>query len=457
MERTLARQAPQQVGREVTLKGWVDSRRDHGKLIFIDLRDRTGSIQLVCGQEAKNLRDEFVIEVIGTVQKRKEGSENSDLETGKVEIKVSGITVLAESKTPPLPLKTDGRDIEENVRLKYRYLDLRRPRMTKNIRLRSEFVRRIREFLHERDFVEIETPLLSKSTPEGARDFLVPCRLQPGKFYALPQSPQQYKQMLMVAGFERYFQLARCLRDEDLRADRSFEFTQLDLEMSFVSQEDILALTEELLTTVIEDMGFSLKEKPFPRFTYEEAIKQFGDDKFDLRTSEEKEAGVLAFAWVTGFPLFEKTKDKEITSSHHPFTAPVDEDIPLLDTDPMKVRSWQHDLVCNGYEVAGGSIRITDPAIQEKIFEILGHSSEEIKTKFGHLLTAFEYGVPPHGGIAPGIDRLMACLMGESSLKEVTAFPQTSSGRTSVMDAPCEVGEEQLRELGIVVKVPPNT
>lgn len=451
MPRTLAIQTSELIGQKVTLKGWVDSRRDHGQLIFIDLRDRSGLVQLVCGQSAKDLRDEFVLEVEGVVQDRREGSTNPDLATGKVEIKVDKIKVLAESDTPPIPIHSEGLDIEENARLKYRYLDLRRPRLTKNIRLRSEFVQRIREFLHAREFVEIETPLLSKSTPEGARDFLVPSRLQPGKFYALPQSPQQYKQLLMVAGFERYFQIARCLRDEDLRADRGFEFTQLDLEMSFVTQEDILNLAEELFTTVIEEMGFTLKQKPFPRVTYDEAMEKYGDDKFDLRTPEEKEKGILAFAWVTGFPLFEKTADKEISPSHHPFTAPVEADIPLLDTDPMKVHSWQHDLVCNGYEVAGGSVRITDPVIQKKVFEILGHTSEEIEAKFGHLLAAFKYGVPPHGGIAPGIDRMMTCLTGENSLREVIAFPQTSSGRTAVMDAPGEVDEEQLKELGIKV------
>jgi len=374
---------------------------------------------------------------------------NPKILTGKVEVEAEKVKVLAKAKELPFPISGDGYDINELIRFNYRYLDLRRQRLLNNLRLRDKVITHIRNYLHSKDFVEVETPFLSKSTPEGARDFLVPSRLQPGKFYALPQSPQQYKQLLMVAGLERYFQIVRCFRDEDPRADRAYgEFTQLDLEMSFTSQEEILSLTEELMIGLTEKVvGKKVLQKPFPKFTYNEAIKKFGDDKFDLR--KDKDPEVLAFAWVLDFPLFEKTASREITSSHHPFTAPKDEDIPLLNKNPMKVRSWQHDLVCNGYEVGGGSIRITDPEIQKKVFEILGHSKKEIETKFGHLLKAFSYGVPPHGGIAPGIDRLMTVFCNEPNLREVIAFPMSSGGSTAVMDAPSLVSQDQLKELGI--------
>ena len=463
-KRTLAVETIEKVGEKVTLFGWVNSRRDHGGVVFLDLRDREGIVQVVCSPEqAEGIKDEYVLKVKGEVKARPEAMVNSNLKTGTVEVKAEKIEVLAESKTPPFDIHDEGLAVNEKRRLKYRYLDLRRPRLAQNLRFRHQVIQFIRQFLIKRNFVEIETPILSKSTPEGARDFLVPSRLQPGKFYALPQSPQQYKQLLMVAGFERYFQIARCFRDEDLRADRQFEFTQLDLEMSFATQEDILRLTEELFTTLVETLtDKKIIYKPFPRFTHQEALQFFSDDKFDLREyrregtkwvpSSRQPSAVsrqLAFAWVVDFPLFTKTEEQEIAPSHHPFTAPKDEDIPLLDKDPMKVRSWQHDLVLNGHEVAGGSIRITDPEIQEKVFEILGYSKEEIHTKFGHLLEAFEYGVPPHGGIAPGIDRLVAILSGEESIREVMAFPGLSSGVTAVMEAPGEVDGVQLEELGI--------
>jgi aspartyl-tRNA synthetase len=451
-QRVLALEALKKVGKKIILKGWVNRRRDHGQLIFIDLRDRSGIVQIVCDKKAKDLRDEYVIEIEGLVKKRPEKLINPQLKTGGIEVKAEKIKVLAQSQELPLPLNTDGRNIDEAVRLKYRYLDLRRQRLNRNLRLRDKVVAYIRKYMRARDFLEIETPFLSKSTPEGARDFIVPSRLQPGKFYALPQSPQQYKQLLMVAGLERYFQIVRCFRDEDPRADRAYgEFTQLDLEISFTSQEEILALTEQLMIELTEKIvGKKIYKKPFPRLTHAEAIKKFGADKFDLRAKKDPE--VLAFAWVLDFPLFEKTKEREITSSHHPFTAPKDEDIPLLDKEPMKVRSWQHDLVCNGLEVGGGSLRITDPEIQEKIFEILGHNKEEIKEKFGHLLEAFKYGVPPHGGIAPGIDRLMMVFCNEPSTREVMAFPLTAGGQTAVMDAPGEVTADQLKELKLQIR-----
>jgi len=448
-------ETPKLVGEKVRLCGWVNTRRDHGKIIFIDLRDRSGIVQLVSGQNVKEFRPEDVVEIVGEVRRRPKEMINPKIPTGEVEVEVKEIKILAKSADLPFPIETDGYSIDEELRLKYRYLDLRRPRLQRNLKLRHRLIQGVREGFIKRDFVEIETPHLSKATPEGARDFLVPSRLQPGKFYALPQSPQQYKQLLMVAGFERYFQIARCYRDEDLRADRQFEFTQLDMEISFPTQEEILKITEEILIDVTEKIaGKKIAQKPFPRFTHKEAIEKFGVDKFDLRT--EKDENVLAFAWTTDFPLFERTEDRSIAPSHHPFTAPKEEDIHLLEKDPMKVRSWQHDLVCNGHEVAGGSIRITNPEIQKKVFKILGHTEKEIEVKFGHLLRAFEYGVPPHGGIAWGLDRLIAFWCGEKTIREIIAFPLTAGGQTSVMEAPTEVTKEQLGELGIWLKKPPK-
>lgn len=451
MQRTLVSETPGKIGSEIKLLGWVATRRDHGKILFIDLRDRTGIVQAVGGQDLSGFGTEDVVEIAGKVVKRPENLINPKIQTGEVEIQVSQAKILAKAKNLPFPIDSDGYDIDEALRLKYRYLDLRRPRLQEMVKTRNHVIQKMREFLAQKDFIEIETPILSKPTPEGARDFLIPSRLQPGEFYALPQSPQQYKQLLMVAGFERYFQIVRCFRDEDPRADRAYgEFTQLDLEMSFIVQEDILNLTEELFIQITEDvLGKKVLQKPFPRFAYKEAMEKFGDDKFDLR--EEKDKDVLAFAWVLDFPLFETAKDRSITPSHHPFTAPKDEDIELLDKDPMKVRSWQHDLICNGFEVGGGSIRITDPALQKKIFRILGHSEEEVEKKFGHLLEAFRYGVPPHGGIAPGIDRFLMAAYGEPSVRETMAFPTSASGQTSVMDAPSEADSVQLQELGIKI------
>lgn len=451
MERSFARETPDKIGKSVRLFGWVHSRRDHGKLVFIDLRDSSGIIQIVGGENLGELRPSFVIEVTGEVGRRPPKMVNPKIPTGEVEVVAKEAKILAKARELPFPIDVDGYEIEEEVRLKYRYLDLRRERLARNLRLRHQVISFIRNFLDGRDFVEIETPILTKATPEGARDFLVPSRLQTGKFYALPQSPQQYKQLLMVAGFEKYYQIARCFRDEDPRADRAYgEFTQLDLEMSFVSQEEILSLIEELFTKISEIiLKKKVLKKPFPKITFDEAMKKFGDTKFDLRS--EKDPDILAFAWVLDFPLFEKTAKRQINPSHHPFTAPKTSDIPLLDSNPLKVRSWQHDLILNGYEVGGGSLRITDPKLQQKVFKILGHKQAEIDKKFGHLLTAFEYGVPPHGGIALGIDRFLMAALGEPSVHEVIAFPATASGQTSVMDAPSEVDKKQLEELGIRV------
>ncbi len=453
LQRTLVIDTLKKIGEEVLLKGWVNTRRDHGKIIFIDLRDRSGIVQVVISPtlRVEAVRPEDVIEVQGAVVKRSAATINPDLPTGTAEVKASKIKILSKAETPPLDVYGDGKEINEELRLKYRYLDLRRPRLTKNLKLRHQTIRFIRGYLDKKDFIEIETPILTKSTPEGARDFIVPSRLQPGKFYALPQSPQQYKQLLMVAGFEKYYQIARCFRDEDPRADRAYgEFTQLDLEMSFTTQEEILQLTEDLFTRIVAEIfpEKKISQKPFPRLSYQECLEKYGSDRPDLR-QDKNDPNELAFCFVVDWPLFEKTKTKEIAPSHHPFTAPKDEDIPLLDSEPMKVRSWQHDFVLNGFEVGGGSIRITDPKTQKKIFAILGHTEDEIKKKFGHLLEAFSYGVPPHGGIAPGIDRFLYVVLGEQSLREVMVFPMTAGGRTAVMEAPSEVDEKQLKELGL--------
>ena len=453
MERILSRKAMEKIGQKVRLCGWVNSRRDHGKLVFIDLRDRSGIIQLVGDEKLGGLRVADVIEVEGLVKERPQNLVNPKIATGKIEIEVEEVRVLAKAKELPFNTQSEGREINEELRLKYRYLDLRRPRMVRNLELRHQVIKFIRDWLDERGFIEIETPILTKATPEGARDFLVPSRLQPGKFYALPQSPQQYKQLLMVAGFEKYYQIARCFRDEDPRADRAYgEFTQLDLEMSFATQEEILSLTENLFKEIAEKI---LKKKiykfPFPRISYDEAIKKYGSDKPDIRP-DKSDPNLLAFCFVVDFPLFEwKKSENRWDSMHHPFTAPRKEDISFLEKKPGKVKSYQHDFVLNGFEIGGGSVRITDPKLQEKIFKILGHTSSQIKKKFGHLLEAFEYGVPPHGGIAPGIDRFLMVVLNEPSLREVIAFPMTSGGQTSVMDAPSEVDPQQLKELGINV------
>ena len=461
LTRTLASDTVSAVGQQVKLLGWVDTKRDHGKVTFVDLRDRSGIVQCVGYQKMRDLKPESVVEIIGTVKQRPEKMVNPKLKTGTVEIDVSQYQVITQSADLPFPLETDGLEIDERLRLKYRYLDLRRQRMNQLIRFRSQMIQFIRQWLMKRDFVEIETPILTKSTPEGARDFLVPSRLQKGKFYALPQSPQQYKQLLMVAGFERYFQIARCFRDEDPRADRAYgEFTQLDLEMSFVTQDDILQLVEEMFTQLVKQL---LPEKhftatPWPRISYPEAMKKYGTDRPDIRQNPD-DPDELGFAWVIDFPLFTPQSEEDFfhgsgkadfAPSHHMFTAPHPDDLDLLETAPEKVRGLQHDLVLNGVEVGGGSIRIHDPRIQSKIFDLIGFTEEQ-KQEFDHMLTAFKYGVPPHGGIAPGIDRLLMMLFNQPSVREVIAFPAMSSGQTAVMDAPSQVTEAQLKELGICV------
>ncbi len=445
----------EKVGEVVELFGWIDSKRDHKKIVFVDLRDRTGTVQVVGGEDFKDLSEEDVVWIKGEIKERPEKLVNSKIKTGSIEVEAKEMKILNKTKALPLPVTTDGREIDEEVRLKYRYLDIRRPRMYKNLALRSKFIELIRQHLFGQGFLEIETPILSETTPEGARDFIVPSRLQPGKFYALPQSPQQYKQLLMVGGVEKYFQIARCFRDEDPRADRAYgEFTQLDLEMSFVEREDVMNLVEAMIIAVYEKLNIPIKETPFPVFTYDEAVKKFGADKFDMRTPEEKKKNIQAFAWVIDFPFFEKTDTGGWTFTHNPFSAPLPKFMgDLLEKKNIdKILTSQYDLVCNGYEVGGGSIRNHTPEGLKSVFEIMGLSQEEINLKFGHMIEALSYGAPPHGGIAPGLDRLLTCITGEPSLREVIAYPMTSGGRTSVMKAPSIVKDEKLTELGIKLR-----
>jgi aspartyl-tRNA synthetase len=463
MKRTLVKETLEKVGEKVKIEGWIDTIRDHGKITFIDLRDISGKIQCVAAGKF-DASIESVVEITGMVKKRPENLINKKILTGEIEIEVSDLKVLNKCKELPIPIDTDGLEINEESRLKYRYLDLRRERLNKIIVLRSKFVRELRENLYKDGFYEIETPLLTKSTKEGARDFIVPSRYNPGKFYALPQSPQQYKQLLMTSGFEKYFQMAKCIRDEDLRADRSYEFTQLDLEMSFVEREDVMNLVEKVVKESVLAVGGVLKDKDFPVIDYQVAISKYGSDKFDLRTDEEKEKNVLAFAWVINFPFFKKVNKKDSaeiedsksgwTFTHNPFSKPVkeQEEWLLKHENVDKIITTQYDLVCNGYEVGGGSIRAHRPDLLRAVFEIMGYSEEEIVASVGHMLEAFDLGTPPHGGIALGIDRLVMLLANEASLKETVAFPMTSTGKTAVMDAPCEVSEKQLQELHIDVK-----
>jgi aspartyl-tRNA synthetase len=571
-------------GKRVALAGWVHRRRDHGNLIFIDLRDRWGTTQVVFSPEvspmvhdlAAKTRNEYVILVNGEVRHRPEGLNNPSMPTGNIEVIADKIEILNEAKTPVFYINEDS-EIDESLRLRYRYLDLRRERMQRNIILRHDVVRFIRAFLCERGFIEIETPILIKSTPEGARDYVVPSRLHPGKFYALPQSPQQLKQLLMVSGFERYFQIARCFRDEDQRADRQPEFTQLDVEMSFVDREDVMQLTEDLFTALVPAVSNKkVLYQPMPRLTYAEAMAHYGSDKPDIRFgmlltdisdivrnsafrvfSGAVEAGgqvkaicasgcanytrrqldelatlaqgygakglvwiawrqdgirssagkflgeaemqailarmqanaddlvlivadgptvvaeslgqlrlelgrrlkllddnVLGFAWITDFPLLEwNGEESRYEAVHHPFTAALDEDLAMLESDPGRVRAKAYDIVANGYEVGGGSIRIHRRDVQDRMFRAIGLSEAEAQAQFGHLLEAFEFGAPPHGGIAPGIDRLTMLLAGEPNIREVMAFPKTQSAVDLMTQAPSPVSNKRLRELHIRLDV----
>lgn len=456
MQRILIIDCNEKIDEQVKVCGFVDTRRDHGKIAFIDLRDRTGIVQVVLNaDQIGDLSNEDVVEIEGKVVARPEKLVNSKIATGSIEISAENVNILSKAKELPFEVSEDTKKVNEELRLKYRYLDLRSKRMTKNIRLRHQVTFMARQYLNEQDFIEIETPMLTKTSPEGARDFLVPSRLQKGKFYALPQAPQQYKQLLMIAGFERYYQIARALRDEDLRGDRQLEHTQIDLEMSFVTERDVLDIVEGMYIKIAESLGKKIWKKPFPVFTHEEAMKQFGADKFDLR--EEKDQDTLAFAWVVDFPLLEWDEDnKRYTFAHNPFSAPKAEHVEKLmkGEDLGQLRAQQYDLVCNGYELASGGVRISDPEVQRKVFEIMGLSKESTEERFGHLIRAYEYGAPPHAGMAPGLDRFIMLLSGEENIREVIAFPVSSSGQTSVMDAPSEVEESQLKELGIKVELP---
>ena len=572
------------IGEKVTLKGWVQKRRDLGGLIFIDLRDRTGLVQIVFNPDvspealslAEKVRTEYVLDVKGTVIARGEGTINENLRTGKIEVQAEDLAIINEAKTTPFII-ADKTDVSEDVRLKYRYLDLRRPVMFETFKMRHQVTKAIRDFLDGEEFLDVETPILTKSTPEGARDYLVPSRVHPGEFYALPQSPQLFKQLMMVGGFERYYQIARCFRDEDLRADRQPEFTQIDIETSFMSQEDILALTEQMMQKVMKDVKGLDVTLPFPRMSFEEAMDRYGSDKPDTRFGMElidlsemvKDSGFKVFAaavegggqvkainvkggaanysrkdidgltafvsvygakglawlkaeegglkgpiskffneqeqqelqtkldaepgdlllfvadkknvvadalgalrmklgkelglidqslfnflWITDWPLLEFDEEADrYFAAHHPFTMPVREDLPLLETDPSKVKAQAYDLVLNGYELGGGSLRIFERDIQEKMFAVLGFTKEQANEQFGFLLDAFEYGTPPHGGIALGLDRMVMLLAGRTNLRDTIAFPKTASASDLLTDAPGEVSRAQLEDLHLELNI----
>ena len=437
MQRTWIDQTVEKIDQPVRLNGWVHRIRKMGdKLVFIDLRDGSGVAQIVfykpdldeiTASIIDTLRPEYVVAVDGKVQKRGEKQINPDIQTGTIEIAATTLQILNTAITPPFEIDKDTILVNEELRLKYRYLDLRSERMARNIRMRDKIVQFFRDYMHRNRFIEIETPILMKGTPEGAREFVVPSRLHEGTFYVLPQSPQQFKQLCMVAGFERYFQIARCFRDEDQRGDRQPEFTQLDFEMSFVEREDILSYTEAMFITLVEELfpEKRISTRPFPRFTYAQSMEKFGSDKPDLR-QDKNDPNELAFGWIVDFPMFERLEDGSIQAQHHPFCSIHPEDMEKLDSDPMSVRANAYDLFLNGFELSSGSIRIHEQALQKKIFDKLGISEEEQHDRFGHMLDAFTYGAPPHGGFAPGIDRIVMLLAGEPNIREVIPFPKTA-------------------------------
>jgi len=469
------------IGEKVTINAWVDVRRDQGKMIFFDFRDMTGKAQGVIlsgNKEAletgSQVRSEWVLEVRGKVNKRPDKNIQADKQNGDIELEILEIKVLNEAETPPFDLGTAGLDVNEEVRMKYKYVDLRRERMQKNLRLRARLLQRVRELLFAEKFIEVETPNLTKSTPEGARDYVVPARLYPGKFYALPQSPQQYKQLLMAGGVERYFQIARCFRDEDTRGDRQPEFTQMDLEMSFVEREDVMALNEKILIQLVQELmpEKKIQQIPFPRISYKEAMEKYGTDRPDIRgnnPSAGKDPNLLAFCWVIDFPFFERVENAQNSSAedvlrstkqiwtftHNPFSSPKTEDVEKLmaGKDIGSVITTQYDIVLNGYEIGGGSIRAHRPEWLRKVFEIMGYESEKVEKDFGHMLKALGSGTPPHGGIAWGVDRLVMLLAGEESIREVIAFPKTGEGRDLMMDAPSKIDEKQRGELGLKISI----
>jgi len=449
------------VGETVLVKGWIHSRRNMGKLAFLDMRDRSGILQVVlvpaelsdnAKAEMDNLRPEDCIAITGIVQQRGAKQINPDMPTGTVEILAKDIEVYNHAQTPPFELDKDTSVVNEELRLKYRYLDLRTARMQRNLEVRARVIQSLRNQMIAKGFLEVETPTLVKGTPEGSREYLVPSRLHPGKFYVLPQSPQQFKQLLMVGGIEKYFQIARCYRDEDARGDRQMEFAQLDLEMSFATQEDVLNVVEEVIVKMVQEVAPHKKftSLPFQRITYADAMNQYGSDKPDLR-KDKNDKDELAFAWVVDFPMFSVGSDGHLNAEHHPFCMINPEDEKLLDSEPLKVRAASYDLVCNGYEISSGSIRIHQAEMQKKIFDVLGMTEEQIQTKFGHMLEAFRFGAPPHGGAAPGIDRLVMLLCDEPNIREVNAFPKTGDARDPMMGAPSELPAEQVAEAHIKI------
>ncbi|MDD2766281.1 MAG: aspartate--tRNA ligase [Candidatus Moranbacteria bacterium] len=458
-KRVLIAEASKYIGKEVKLSGWIDVRRDHGKLIFLDLRDMSGKVQMVVLPNhpeaiavAQTLRSEWVVEIVGSVNPRPEKLVNSEQENGAIEIEVLSVTVLNTAETPAFDVSSDGKEISEELRLKYRYLDLRRDRMQKNMRNRHLVTNFVRNFYTQEGFVEIETPNMTKSTPEGSRDYIVPSRIDKGKFYALPQSPQQYKQLLMAAGFERYFQVARCFRDEDTRGDRQPEFTQIDMEMSFVTQEDVMQINEKLITELVQKIypEKKIQELPFPRLTYQEAMEKYGSDKPDIRT-DKNDPNLLAFCWVIDFPFFEKDDKGGWTFTHNPFSAPKPEFMnDLMEKKNIEsIGAAQYDMVLNGYEIGGGGIRNHNPEALKKVFEVMGYSAERIEKNFHHMLEALASGTPPHGGLAFGFDRLMMLLQNEPNIREVIPFAKTGEGRDPMMESPSEVSLDQLIELGL--------
>jgi aspartyl-tRNA synthetase len=433
------------IGKTVKLCGWVDTVREHGRLSFIDLRDRYGKTQIVL-KEKQNLKPEFCIQVEGEVKARKKGTEKKGLETGDVEVLAKKIKIF--NKSPPLPFEINDEKVNEDVRSKYRFLDLRNNQMQKNLLLRHKLTKAIHDHMDKSNFIHIETPILAKATPEGARDYIVPSRVNPGKFYALPQSPQIFKQLTMVSNFDKYYQIARCFRDEDLRADRQPEFTQLDVEMSFVEEKDVLTEMENLFKSVWKTVLEENIKTPFPRLTYTEAMKKYGRDNPDVRKKGEK----WAFVWIVNFPAFEyNDEDKRFYAVHHPFTSPEDK---ANFSKPGDIKAKAYDLVLNGSEIGGGSIRIHDQETQKKVFKTLGISDKEAQNKFGFLLSALSFGAPPHGGIAFGLDRIAQLMTGKDNIREVIAFPKNKAAEDVMMDAPSEISAEQLKEAHISLNLP---
>jgi aspartyl-tRNA synthetase len=466
--RTYIKDVSSFIGQEVVIKAWVDVRRDQGKMVFLDLRDVTGKVQAVVLPNhteallvAQKLRTEWVVEVRGLVNKRPEKNIKQGVTNGDVELEVLSIVVLAEATTPAFDISTDGYEVSEDVRLEKKYLDLRRSRLQRNIVMRHKVIKLIRDELDQKNFFEIETPLLTNPTPEGSRSYIVPSRIWQGNFYALPQSPQQYKQLLMSSGFERYFQIAKCMRDEDTRGDRQPEFTQMDLEMSFVSREDVMKVNEELLIKIVTTLfpEKKIQQVPFPIFTYKEVMEKYNSDKPDIR-EDKNDPSLLAFCWVTDFPAFEKTGEDNVdgtgewTFTHNPFTGVLDEyKNDLLEKKNIAgIVSTQYDIALNGYEIGGGGIRLHDPTALRKVFEIMGYDEERIEKNFGHMLTALGSGTPPHGGIAWGLDRLLMILLNEPNIREVMAFPKTGEGKDLLMQAPAPATPKTLRELGLEIK-----